>query len=416
MYFTLALVFIVTQWAIESCVSLANTKALSPHIPPMFAQHIDAARYARSQEYTRANAKLGLITNTLDTVVIVLCLIGGLFGWLDSLVMSITANTVLQGVLFFGILGTASSIIHQPFALYRTFVLEERFGFNRTTIRTYIADRCKGLLLTTIIAGPLLYCIICFFARFGGAAWLPAWGVTVLLMLLIQYIAPVVILPLFNKFTPLAEGELRTTVEAYMQKTGFALSGLFVMDGSKRSGKANAFFTGFGKRKRIALFDTLINSMSTQETLGVVAHEVGHSALGHVRKMTMWSIGKTALLFGILGLGFASEVLLMQFGFERPSVHGVLLCVTFLYTPISFWWQLWAYSRSRKHEYEADAFAARTTDNPEALASALTRLSVDSLTNLTPHPWQVALHYSHPPVSERITALRRMAPSTPSGS
>lgn len=404
----LILSFLILAWALEAGSSLLTLRSLSPEVPPEFADVVDAAQHARSQEYTRANARLNLVTETLGLAVLGIAILSGVFAWLDALTMRLSDNTILQGLAFFGLLTLASSLLSQPAAIYRTFVLEERFGFNRTTPRLFIMDRLKGAVLAVCIGTPLLAGVLWFFASLGNWAWIGAWGFTVLIMLGIQYIAPVFILPLFNTFTPLPEGELRSAIEDYVRNAGFAVSGLFVMDGSKRSGKGNAFFTGFGRKKRIALFDTLIDAMDTEEVVGVVAHEVGHCSLRHVHRMLVSGIVRTGFIFLLLSFTLQYQPLFDAFGMDRMSTHAGIVFFSFLYTPLSLMMGMWANHRSRTYEFEADAFAARTTKKAQALARALKKLSIANLSNLTPHPFTVFLHYSHPPVISRLRHLARL--------
>ncbi|UZP66372.1 M48 family metallopeptidase [Desulfovibrio mangrovi] len=407
----LVLVFLLLAWGLEVVSSLLTIRRLDSDeaaLPAEFRDVADEASYARSQAYTRANVRFDMVTETLGTVLLVIAIFIGAFNWLDVAAMKVTEHPILQGLVFFGLLALVNSAVSMPAAVYRTFVLEERFGFNRTTPALFIRDRIKGAFLAVCIGGPLLAGVLWFFAVLGDWAWLTAWLFTVAVMLLVQYVAPVLILPMFNKFTPLPEGSLRSAIEAYVRSAGFALSGLFVMDGSKRSGKGNAFFTGFGRKKRIALFDTLIDSMTEEEVVGVVAHEVGHCKLRHVHRMMFSGIIQTGVTFLLLSFVLGYGPMFDAFGMERMSTHAGIVFFGFLYAPVSLIMGLWANMRSRAYEFEADAFAAESTKKAEALASALKRLSLSNLSNLTPHPFAVFLHYSHPPVVERIRHLARM--------
>jgi STE24 endopeptidase len=410
----LVLVFLLLAWGLEAVASLLTLRTLnSPAaaLPAEFKGVADEEAYARSQAYTRANVRFDMITETAGAVVLVAAILAGAFNWLDVAAMRVTEHPILQGLVFFGLLGLVNSLVSMPAAIYRTFVLEERFGFNRTTPALFIRDRIKGAVLAVCIGAPLLAGVLWFFGALGNWAWLTAWVFTVAVMLVVQYVAPVLILPLFNKFTPLPEGSLRSAIEEYVRSAGFAVSGLFVMDGSKRSGKGNAFFTGFGKKKRIALFDTLVDSMTEEEIVGVVAHEVGHCKLRHVHRMMVAGILRTGVTFLLLSFVLGYGPMFDAFGMDRMSTHAGIVFFGFLYTPVSLLMGLWANVRSRAYEFEADAFAAQTTKKAEALASALKRLSVSNLSNLTPHPFAVFLHYSHPPVVERIRRLKELAAS-----
>ena len=298
-----------------------------------------------------------------------------------------------------------SQIVGLPFSIYSTFFIEEKYGFNKTTAKTFVADIFKGLLLAVLLGAPIFALVLWIFSVVANA-WLWAWGALSVIQIFIMFIAPVVIFPLFNKFTPLEEGELRTSIENYAAEQNYTLSGIFKIDGSKRSTKSNAFFTGFGKTKRIALFDTLIDNHSTEELVGVLAHEIGHCQRGHVKKGIVISMASTLLMFFILSLFITKQGLYAAFGIEGTPLYAGLVFFGFLYAPISMILGLLGNLLSRKHEFEADAYAAETTQAPGKMISALKKLSVDNLSNLTPHPLKVFLEYSHPPVLERIKALR----------
>ncbi len=408
-YLLLVLVFLAGAWLLETASTLLNMRALSSAVPEEFADVAEAAHYARSQEYARANARLDMVTETAGTVALAAVVLAGAFPWLDRVVRGMFDHYIPQGLAFFGILALASGALSVPASVYRTFVLEARFGFNRTTPALFIRDRIKGALLGAVIGGPLLAGVLWFFASLGEWAWLVAWAFTVLVSLGVQYVAPVLILPLFNTFTPLPEGALRTAIERYVREQGFSLSGLFVMDGSKRSGKGNAFFTGFGRKKRIALFDTLVETMPEDEVVAVVAHEVGHCRLRHVHRMVAAGMVRTGVTFLLLSFVLQSRPLFDAFGMQHMSLHAGIVFFSLLYTPLALLTGVWANALSRRYEFEADAFAARTTQGAEALASALKRLSVGNLSNLTPHRFHVLLHYSHPPVVERLRRMRALS-------
>tara|TARA_Y100001978_G_C23659201_1_gene417717 strand:- start:393 stop:1454 length:1062 start_codon:yes stop_codon:yes gene_type:complete len=333
-------------------------------------------------------------------------LLGG-FNWLDQLVRSWEFAPLLSGLAYIGLLSLASWTVSLPFEIYQTFVLESRFQFNNTTPWTFVVDRLKGLILTAILGGGLLAGVLYFFGSAGEWAWMWCWVLAVAFSLGITYVAPTWILPLFNTFSPLEEGELRTALEAYARKSDFELEGIFVMDGSRRTSKGNAFFTGFGKRKRIALFDTLLKEQSVEEITAVLAHEVGHSKRGHIRKQLILATIKTGAVFYLLSLFLDSKGLFDAFGMEHMSVYAGLVFFTLLYTPISMVLGVVGNYLSRKYEFEADAFAAETTNNPGAMISALKKLSANNLSNLTPHPLVVWLEYSHPPVLERVRVLKK---------
>jgi STE24 endopeptidase len=303
-------------------------------------------------------------------------------------------------------------VLSLPFSIYSTFVIEERFGFNRTTVKTFILDMLKGLLLGLLLGVPLLAGILAFFMYAGEWAWLYAWVVTTIFTLIIQFVAPRWIMPLFNKFEPLKEGELREKIFNYAGSVDFSLQDVYVMDGSKRSSKSNAFFTGFGKNKRIALFDTLIDKHSSDELLTVLAHEIGHYKKKHIIKSMITSIIHSGIVFYLLSIFITHEGLFDAFYMVNQSVYAGLIFFGMLYSPIEMILSIFMSRVSRKHEYEADRFAVRTTEKAESFITALKKLSVHNLSNLTPHPVYVFLNYSHPPILKRIKHVRKVAKAT----
>jgi STE24 endopeptidase len=405
-YALLVLAAILLQNALSVAADLLNLRALSPELPPGFEDVYDAERYRRSQEYTRVRTRFSFWPQALDLVLLLGFWFAGGFAWLDEWTRGLGFGPVATGLAFIGALVLAKALLDLPFRYYATFVIEERFGFNKSTRRTFWADTAKGFALALVLGTPLLALVLFFFAHFGAVAWLLAWGVTALFTLFVQFVAPTWIFPLFNKFEPLAEGELREAVLAYARKVAFPLEGLFVIDGSRRSTKANAFFPGFGRRKRVALFDTLVARHPTEELLAVVAHEIGHYKRGHILKGLVLAIAQAGVVFFLLSLFLDERALFEAFGVAEPSVHAGLVFFSLLYAPLELLLSLFANAHSRRNEYEADAWARTTTGAGEPLVSALKRLSADSLSNLTPHPLYVALHHSHPPLVERVRALR----------
>lgn len=404
-YLVAILAFLALSWFLGVMSNLLSARNMKPVPPEGFKDVFDADTYAKSQQYTRATMRFSVIADTFSTITTFVVILLGGFNYLDTAVRSFGWSEVPTGLAYIGALSLISYAASLPFEIYQTFVLENRFGFNTTTVKTFIGDRAKGLVLTTLLGGALLAGILYFFSMTGSLAWLWCWGLAVAFTLGLTYVAPTWILPLFNKFTPLEEGELRNALETYATKAKFELDGIFVMDGSKRSTKGNAFFTGFGKRKRIALFDTLIQEQSTDEIVAVLAHEVGHSKRGHIRKRLMTGILRTGAVFYLMSLFLDSPALFAAFGMEHISTYAGLVFFTLLYTPISLAISVIDNAISRKHEFEADYFAAQTTGNPEAMISALKKLSASNLSNLTPHPLTVWLEYGHPPVLARVQAL-----------
>lgn len=400
---------LVGNWLLGVVADVLNLRALEPEVPPEMAAHYDAETYRRSQEYTRARTRFGLLTSSFDLVVLLVFWRLGGFEALDGFVRSFGYGEVPTGLLYVAGLLLGTQVLGLPFDIWSTFVLEERFGFNRTTPRTFALDRLKGLVLMALIGGPLLAAILAFFAHAGPLAWLWCWLVVTGVMLVIQFVGPTWIMPLFNKFEPLKEGELSRAILAFAEKVGFPLGGVYVIDGSRRSSKANAFFTGFGSTKRIALYDTLIAKQSTPELVAVLAHEVGHYRRGHVKQGIAIQIAHLGLLFWLMSLFLSSAPLFEAFGVARTSVHVGLVLFALLYTPIELVLSLALHAFSRKNEYEADEYAVRTTGSGEELVTALKKLSVENLSNLSPHPFYVTLHHSHPPLLARIRAIRAVA-------
>ena len=405
-YFAVIITSLIISWLLGVTSDFLNARAMRPAPPRELRDVFDTDTYRQSQEYTRASMKFSSLTDSFNTAVILIVILFGGFNLLDQIIRSLGLSTLSTGLIYIGALGLISGIMSLPFEAYHTFVLEKKFGFNTTSLTTFVTDRIKGLFLTGLIGGILVAAILLFLREAGGYAWLYCWGFAVAVSLGLTYVAPTWILPIFNKFTPLEKGELRLALETYADSAGFELSGIFVMDGSKRSTKSNAFFTGFGKRRRIALFDTLIKEMTVDEIVAVLAHEVGHAKLGHIKKRMFTGILKTGAIFYLMSLFLDSRPLFDAFGMEQTSIYAGLVFFVLLYTPLSLILSVISNRVSRTHEYEADAFAATTTEHPDSMISPLKKLSASNLSNLTPHPLTVWLGYSHPPVLDRIRALK----------
>ncbi|WP_028580450.1 M48 family metallopeptidase [Desulfogranum japonicum] len=408
-YLVFVLVVLLGHYLLECMVSLLNLRALDPRLPREFAGVYDEEQYAKSQKYTRVTTRFGLLQNSVLTALTLGFILFGGFNLLDLLVRSPGFGPVVTGLLFIGSLLLMTMVIGLPFSIYSTFVIEERFGFNTTTVKTLILDLLKTLLLASILGAPLLGFILWFFERTGPYAWVYCWGAVVCFILVVQFLAPVVIMPLFNKFEPLEDGELKDAITEYAKQQHFTIQGIYTMDGSKRSTRANAFFTGFGRFRRIVFFDTLIEKMETEELVAILAHEMGHFKKKHILKMLCASVLQTGLMFYILSLFLMNSALFAAFQMEHVSVYASLLFFGFLYSPISTILSVFFNKVSRKNEYEADAYVVDTTSQSESLIAGLKKLSVSNLSNLTPHPLNVFLNYSHPPVMERIKALRQYA-------
>lgn len=400
------LAVIACSYILELIVSFLNLKALSPELPEEFKDVFDREKYLQSQEYTRENTRFALIQNSIITVVTVVFLLAGGFNVIDSFARGFGYGEILTGLIFTGTLLALSMFLGMPFSLYSTFVIEEKYDFNRTTIKTYILDTLKTIGLTIVIGGPVLALVLWFFITTGQSAWIYCWLGVFTITLILQFLAPVIIMPLFNKFTPLENGELKNAIVAYTSAENFTIKGIYVMDGSKRSTKLNAFFTGMGKFKKIVFFDTLMEKLSTPQIIGVLAHEMGHYKHKHLIKMIVASFLQTGILFYFLSLIINNEQLFAAFSMSEVSVYASLVFFGFLYAPVSLLLSTIFNAISRKHEFEADEYAARSTQQPHYLMESLKILSKSNLSNLTPHPLNVFLHYSHPPVLQRIRALR----------
>ena len=409
-YALIIVVALVGEYILSLLSSALNLGSLRTTLPAEFSGVFGEERYARSQRYTQTRTKFGLVHSTVGLLIILVWWQTGGFEWLDQLVRTLGYGPVFTGLLYIWALGLASSVLGLPFRLYSTFVIEERYGFNRTTPGTFAGDLLKGLALAVGVGGILLAVVLLFFEWTGALAWLWCWLVATAFLLIVQFVAPTVIMPLFNTFTPLESGALREAILAYARTANFPLIGIFVVDGSRRSSKANAFFTGLGRHKRIGLFDTLVQHYTVGELVAVVAHEIGHYKKGHILKGMALRIAYMGALFYVMSLVLQQAGLFEAFYMTEMSVYAGLIFFGLLFTPVELVLSLVVNTVSRQNEFEADAFAAGTTGNGEELVSALKKLSADSLTNLTPHPLHVFLHDSHPPVLQRIEALRAGTP------
>lgn len=398
---------ILIGYLLDLVAETLNLQALQTELPDEFKGVYAEDAYRKSQEYTRVNTRFGFVTATFDLVLILGFWFLGGFQALDQLVRGWGFHPIVTGLLYIGILILAKTLISLPFSIYDTFVIEERFGFNKTTPKTFIADFFKGLGLSILIGGPLLAGLLAFFQYAGSSAWFYCWLVTTVVMLFLQFIAPTWIMPLFNKFTPLEEGDLRNRIFDYARSVNFPLENLFVMDGSKRSTKSNAFFTGFGKHKRIALFDTLIEKHGVAELVAILAHEIGHYKKKHILQNLVVGILHSGVMFYLLSIFISHKRLFEAFYLEQQSIYAGFIFFGMLYAPVELILSIFLQIVSRQHEYEADRFAAETTNTPEAMVDALKKLSVHNLSNLTPHPFYVFLNYSHPPILQRIRAIRQ---------
>ncbi len=382
-----------------------NLTRLQEDLPEAFEGVYDPERYRKSQEYLKVNTRFGWMIAAFDLIVILVFWFGRGFPLLDEWVRSFGYGSILCGLMYIALLVVFKALLSLPFSIYHTFVIEERFGFNQTTWTTYFLDLLKGLGLAILLGAPLLTGILAFFEYAGTNAWWYCWIAVTVYMLGVQFIAPTWIMPLFNKFSPLADGELKSAILSYAGSIKFPIQNVYVMDGSKRSSKSNAFFTGFGKHRRIVLFDTLIKRHTTGELVAVLAHEMGHYKKKHIIQSLFFGILQMGFMLYLLSIFISYQGLFDAFYMSRTSVYAGLIFFAMLYSPLDFFIGLFMQMRSRRNETAADRFAVETTRDPQSMVDALKKLSVHNLSNLLPHPFYVFLNYSHPPVLQRINAI-----------
>ena len=396
------------SYLFDQLLDYVNLKSLRHDIPDDVAGFYDRSRYVKSLDYHRDLTRFSFITAGFSFLLSMAMLLTGAFGWLDDMLRPMVEHPVLLALVFFGILMLASDLLTLPFQLYSTFVIEEKYGFNKTTVRTFFLDKLKGYLLAGVIGAPLLALLIYLIGEIGRDFWIWFALIASAFIIVMNMFYTTLILPLFNKLTPLEDGDLKTAIQQFARRVDFPLDNIFVIDGSKRSSKANAFFSGIGKKKKIVLYDTLIQKHTTDELVAVLAHEVGHFKKKHIVIGLVLSIIQVFLTMFILSLMVYNENLSIALGGSQLSIHLNLIAFSILFAPISGITGLFMSMYSRRNEFEADAYARETYSGP-ALADALKKLSVDSLSNLYPHPWYVFFHYSHPPLLKRLEAINLKA-------
>jgi STE24 endopeptidase len=407
-FLIIILAVLIGSYLLDLVVDTLNARHVKTELPEEFRDCYDADKYKKSQEYLRENTRFGIVSDSIVTPITIAFILFGGFNFVDQFARSFNLGSILTGLIFAGVLMLASQILLIPFSIYSTFVIEEKYGFNKTTPKTFVLDILKTCLLVAVIGGIILSVVLWFFEKAGPLAWLYCWIAITLFQLFLIFIAPVVIMPIFNKFFPLDEGNLKNAINDYAGSQDFKMKGVFTMDGSKRSTKSNAFFTGFGKFRRIVLFDTLIEKQTTEELVSVLAHEMGHYKKRHILKSMVISVLTTGLMFYILSLFINNRDLFAAFGMQEISIYASLLFFAFLYAPIEMILSVFGNMLSRRNEYEADSYSVKTYKKPLSMIAALKKLSVENLSNLTPHPLKVFLSYSHPPVLDRIRAIRKM--------
>jgi len=396
---------LLLDFFLQTLSRLLDLKCLSTNLPVEFIGYYSQDEYTRSQEYLKENIRFSNITSVFDLFIILLVIFLGMFNTLDIWVRELGFSPIITGLIFFGVLSFIQDIIGTPFSLYRTFIIEEKFGFNKTSPKTYVLDKIKGYFLLIILGSIILSSLLYFFEVYGDWAWLYAWVVISCFLILIQPLFTLFIAPMFNKFTPLEDGDLKDRITELLNKTNFPISRIDVMDGSRRSSKSNAYFSGLGKNKRIALFDTLIEKHSIDELLSIIAHEVGHYKCRHNIKGIVLGVIQAGLMFFMLSLFINNTQLFAAFKMQNSSIYASLIFFSLLYSPIDLILSFLGNKLSRKHEFEADAFAQESIGSGKHLIEGLKKLTVTNLGNLTPHPFTVWLNYSHPSVLERIHAI-----------
>jgi len=404
--FTLIIAILIASFVIDQILDFLNSKHYNDPLPVELQDVFQEEEYKKSQCYKKERYKFGILTSAITLIATLLFFFLDGFAYVDGLARSISNNEIIIALVFFGIIMIASDILSTPFSYYSTFVIEEKYGFNKTTHKTFFLDKLKGWFMGAIIGGILLGAIIWFYESTGKNFWLYAWGIITVFTILMNLFYARFIVPLFNKQTPLEDGSLRSQIETYALKVGFTLDKIFVIDGSKRSTKANAYFSGFGSEKRVTLFDTLIKDLNEEEIVAVLAHEVGHYKRNHIIINLFVAIITTGFTLWLLSLFIGNPLLSEALNVSQPSFHIGLIAFGVLYSPISAITGLLMNYLSRKFEYQADNYAKYTYAGPP-LISGLKKLSKNSLSNLTPHPLYVFVHYSHPTLLQRFRNLKK---------
>lgn len=404
--FYIIIAIIAADFIFEQTLNFLNTKWRGKPIPPELEGIYDDEKYHKQQSYAQTSSRFSIIESSVMTAATLLFIILGGFGFIDGIVSGITHNMLAQGLLFMAVMYAAMEIIGVPFSIYETFVIEQKFGFNTTTPSTFVNDKLKGYLISAIVAGGLYALIYWLYTIAGQLFWIYALVSVSAFSLFMSMFYSTLIVPLFNKQTPLPNGELREAISQFCGKAGFNLDGIFVIDNSRRSTRANAYFAGIGAKKRIVLFDTLIKQMDTDEIVAVLAHEVGHYKRHHIIWSFLLGTMQTGLMLFIFSIFASNPQLSNALGVSEPKLHISLIAFILLYNPISTLLEMLMNAFSRKNEYQADEFCAMNS-NPQKLISALKKLASNNLTNLTPHPIYVWVNYSHPTLQQRIIQLEK---------
>ncbi|MGV8113909.1 MAG: M48 family metallopeptidase [Lentimicrobium sp.] len=401
--FLLLIGLVIAGFVLEQLLSFLNNRSRAKDIPPSMKDIYPGDKYLKYRSYRQESYRFGVLSSWFSFLLIVIMISFG-FAELDEWVSTLSDSALLQSLLFFAVLGLASDLLSTPFDVYDTFVIEQKWGFNRITPRLYISDKLKSWLLGAILGGGMLSLVIWLYTLAGTSFWWMAWVVISLFSVLFTLFYSSLIVPLFNRQTPLEEGELRSKLNELAFNTGFSVSNIYVIDGSKRSSRSNAYFSGFGSRKRIVLYDTLIQNHTADEIMAVVAHEIGHYRKRHILKGLIFSVLQTGLILFLFSLIIDNQLIYKALGSERMSFHLGLIVFFFLYSPVSAIISLGGNYISRQHEFEADYFAKSFTSGA-SLAKALRKLASENMADLTPHPLYVLFHYSHPPLADRLKRL-----------
>ena len=403
LYYSILIVLIV-NFVFERWLDYLNVKNWSTELPPELRGIYNEEKYLKSQKYQKATHRFTLVTETLGFFATLMIFATGGFGWLDGIIRLHVSNPIFVALLFFAILGLITEILTLPFSWYDTFVIEAKFGFNKTTKPIFFLDKMKGLIISAIVGGLILCLIVWIYLIAGNLFWLYSLIVIAAFSVFMAMFYSSIIVPLFNKQTPLADGDLKNAISNFSVKAGFVLDNIYVIDGSKRSTKANAYFSGLGKKKRIVLYDTLISELKTEEIVAVLAHEIGHYKKHHIYLGLVYSLISAAVMLYIFSLVSGYPAFAKVLGSDIPSFQLAIISFGILYSPLSIVIGLGMNYSSRMHEYQADRFAAEKYKG-EDLASALKKLSSNNLSNLTPHPAYVFFHYSHPTLLQRLKKL-----------
>ena len=405
-YLLVIIVFLVGFYILDAVVEIWNSYRITSNIPEEFQDVYDQEKYTKSQEYLKETTRFGLFQGGGFLILTIIFILIGGFNFLDLKIRALSYPDIFTGVIYILILVFISQLISLPFSYFSTFKIESKYGFNKSTKKIFVMDFIKSSILGTVIASVILLVVLGFFEYYPNNGWLIVWAALTLIQFILIYIAPTLIMPIFNKFTPLEDGDLKNEVENFATKHQFNIEGIYTMDGSKRSTKANAFFTGFGKQKRIVLFDTLIDTNTSKELLAVLAHEIGHYKMKHIHQGVIMSILTTGLMLFLLSFFLDNKNIADAFKMDNVSIYTSIVFFGFLFRPLEEILSVFNNLISRKNEFAADTFSKETTNDPESLVSGLKKLSVESLSNLTPIRFKVIMDYSHPPVIERIKALR----------